>query len=145
MRPILASLALAALAAAACSSSDEQLSFGTMAGTWELAEFRYIDLADANNTFDVVPQLASFGIVVRIELRADGMVIFMQNGLAIDTSVATLQGDVVTLNTGGDQDVWRVTLSGATMTWDSQFPETFDFGTDGTDEAARIRARWTRP
>lgn len=145
MRRIPRSIALAVVAAAACSSSDEQLSFGSVAGTWELAEFLYIDVADGSNTFDFVPVLARSGIVLRLELRADGTAIFSQSGTPVDTTLATLQGGVIDLNTGGDQDVWRVTLSGATMTWDSEFTELFDIDNDGTDETARIRARWTRP
>jgi hypothetical protein len=82
-------------------------------------------------------------VSLSIEIRANGTVIVFLDGTALDTTTATLSGDILDLGAGGE-DQYRVTRSGATMTWSSTFTLPYDFHGDGTDEAAFVQIRWQR-
>jgi len=140
MGKLICTLGLALLVTVAACGDDNKLTFGAMAGTWNATEYLYIDAADDSTTYDV---LAGVGVALGIEVRANGTVIILIDGTPVDSSTATLQGDVVNLNTGGG-DEWRVALNADNMTWTSLVTIPYDFDADGTSEDAFQRIRWHR-
>lgn len=137
MRKPACALALALLVTLAACGGDNTLTLSAMAGTWDATEYVIVDTADHNNTFDVLVRL---GISLSTEIRVDGRLILVVDGIPVDTSVATVSGNVVDFNALS----YNVALSGNNMTWTSVDTSPFDIDGDGTDEETFERVRWHR-
>ncbi len=138
MRRLLSGFTLLVVCAACSSDSGPApLTLARMEGSWNAIALRYVDLADTTNTFDV---LTALGVTLTADIRADGRMILTVSGLAPDTSVVTLSGDVMNLN--GLH--YTVTLNGTSMRWMGHETYMFDVDSDGTDETVVEQADWLR-